>query len=137
MAQKIEIHAQLREDVGRGASRRLRRLAERVPGIIYGGQADAVALSLNGNELTKVMEAEAIFSQILDVVVDGKKEQAVIRDLQRFPASGTVQHIDFMRISANEPIQQLVAALGTWCQDEEDRQRRPESDEPEDTECRN
>ena len=108
MTQKIEIHAQLREDVGRGASRRLRRLAERVPGIIYGGQADPVALSLNGNELTKAMETEAIFSQILDVVVDGKKEQAVIRDLQRFPASGKVQHIDFMRISANEPIQVSV-----------------------------
>ena len=108
MAQKIEIHAEVREDVGKGASRRLRRSTQGVPGIIYGGDADPVVLTLNGNELSKAMEAEAFFSQILEVVVDGKKVQAVVRDLQRFPASGKVLHVDFMRISADKPIQVSV-----------------------------
>ncbi len=108
MTQRIEIHAELRKDVGKGASRRLRRLADKVPGIIYGGDVDAVPLTLNSNELAKAMQLEAFYSQILNVVVEGKGEQAVVRDLQRHPASEKVQHIDFLRIRADRPIQVSV-----------------------------
>jgi large subunit ribosomal protein L25 len=108
MTQQIEIHAELREDVGKGASRRLRRLADRVPGIIYGGDGDPVPVTLSSNELTKAMQLEAFYSQILNVVLDGKGQQAVVRDLQRHPASEKVQHIDFLRIRADRPIQVSV-----------------------------
>lgn len=105
MSQKIEINAQVRTDVGRGASRRLRRSGELVPGIIYGAEDDPVSLTLNANELTKAMQNETFFSQILDVKVNGSSQQAVLRDLQRNPANDKVLHVDFMRISANKPIQ--------------------------------
>ncbi|HEY5680292.1 MAG TPA: 50S ribosomal protein L25/general stress protein Ctc [Pseudomonadales bacterium] len=108
MTQRIEIHAELREDVGKGASRRLRRLADKVPGVIYGGDADPVPLMLSSNELSKAMQLEAFYSQILNVVLDGKGEQAVVRDLQRHPASEKVQHIDFLRIRADRLIQVSV-----------------------------
>jgi large subunit ribosomal protein L25 len=108
MAQKIEIHAELREDVGKGASRRLRRLAEKVPGIMYGGTADAVPLTMSSNELGKAMQLESFYSQILNVVVDGKSEQAVVRDLQRHPATERVLHVDFLRIAADRAIQVSV-----------------------------
>jgi large subunit ribosomal protein L25 len=108
MTQRIEIHAELREDVGKGASRRLRRLADKVPGIIYGGDADPVPVTLSSNELSKAMQLEAFYSQILNVVLDGKGQQAVVRDLQRHPASEKVQHIDFLRIRADRPIQVSV-----------------------------
>ena len=108
MPQQIEISAELRKDVGKGASRRLRRLAEKVPGILYGGEDDPIAVTLKYNELAKAMELEAFFSQILDVVVDGKKQQAVVRDLQRNPADDKVLHVDFMRVSADKPIQVQV-----------------------------
>jgi len=105
MSQQIEINAELRKDVGKGASRRLRRLAEKVPGILYGGGDDAVSLTMKYNELSKAMELEAFYSQILNVVVDGKAQQAVVRDLQRNPADDKVMHIDFLRISADKAIQ--------------------------------
>jgi len=108
MSQQIEINAVLRTDVGKGASRRLRRLANKVPGIIYGGKDNAVLLTMNANELTNVMKDEAFFSQILNVVVDGKGEQAVVRDLQRHPASDKVLHVDFLRVSADKAIQVQV-----------------------------
>ena len=108
MSQQIEINAVLRTDVGKGASRRLRRLADKVPGIIYGGKDNAVLLTMNANELTNVMKDEAFFSQILNVVVDGKGEQAVVRDLQRHPASDKVLHVDFLRVSADKAIQVQV-----------------------------
>ena len=105
MSQQIEINAAQREDVGKGASRRLRRLASKVPGIIYGGDTGPQPLTLNVNELVKAMEQEAFYSQILSVVVDGTSQQAVVRDLQRHPANDKVMHIDFMRIRADKPIQ--------------------------------
>jgi large subunit ribosomal protein L25 len=105
MSQQIEIHAELRKDVGKGASRRLRRLAEKVPGIIYGGTDDPVPLTMSSNELSKAMQLESFYSRILNVVVDGKSEQAVVRDLQRNPANERVQHIDFLRIRADRAIQ--------------------------------
>ena len=104
MSQKLEINAQVRTDVGKGASRRLRRSGDLIPGIIYGAEDDPVSLTLNANELTKAMQTEAFFSQILDVKFDGKSQQAVVRDLQRNPANDKVLHVDFMRISANKPI---------------------------------
>ena len=105
MSQKIQINAEVRSDVGKGASRRLRRSGEKVPGIIYGADAAPQNLTLSANELTKAMQSEAFFSQILDVKVDGKSTQAVLRDLQRNPATEKVLHIDFLRVSANKAIQ--------------------------------
>jgi large subunit ribosomal protein L25 len=108
MSQQIEIIAELREDVGKGASRRLRRQAEKVPGIIYGAGDDAVPLTLNSNELGKALQLESFYSQILNIVVDGKSQQAVVRDLQRHPATEKVLHIDFMRIRADRAIEVSV-----------------------------
>ncbi len=108
MSEKLELHAEVRADVGKGASRRLRRQGELVPGIIYGGEADAVNLTLKTNELSKAMMSEAFFSQILNVVVDGKAQQAVLRDLQRNPTNDKVIHVDFLRVSADRVIQVSV-----------------------------
>jgi len=104
MSDKIALAAEIRTDVGKGASRRLRRSGEKVPAIIYGADDAPQNLTLAANELSKAMQQEAFYSQILDVVVDGKSNQAVVRDLQRNPASGKVLHIDFQRVSANKPI---------------------------------
>ena len=108
MSDKISLTAELRTDVGKGASRRLRRSGDSIPGIIYGAEDDPVNLTLNTNELTKAMQNEAFFSQILDVKFDGKSQQAVLRDMQRNPATEKVLHVDFMRVSANKPIQVSV-----------------------------
>ena len=101
MSDKISLTAELREDVGKGASRRLRRTGNQVPAIIYGGDDAPQNLTLAVNELTKAMQQEAFYSQIMNVVVAGSAQQAVVRDLQRNPGNGRVQHIDFQRISAN------------------------------------
>ena len=105
-SEKISLTAELREDVGKGASRRLRRLGEKIPAIIYGADADPQTLTLAYNEVTKAMQQEAFYSQIMDIVVDGGGAQAaVVRDLQRNPANGRVLHIDFLRISADKALQ--------------------------------
>lgn len=101
MSQPIELEAEPRTDVGKGASRRLRRLTEMVPGIIYGGDTEPGSLTFKYNELANAMQQESFFSQIIDIKMDGTIQQAVVRDVQRHPANDRVQHIDFLRISAD------------------------------------
>ncbi|MEM7079692.1 MAG: 50S ribosomal protein L25/general stress protein Ctc [Pseudomonadota bacterium] len=108
MSDKISLTAQLRQDVGKGASRRLRRNGEQVPAIVYGAGDAPQNLTLAVNELSKAMQVEAFYSQILDVVVEGSAQQAVVRDLQRDPASGRVLHIDFLRISPDQELRVSV-----------------------------
>ena len=105
MSDQIELNANSRSDIGKGASRRLRRLSGLVPGIVYGGQNPAVPITVAENELNKAMQEESFFSQILNVKIDGGDQAAVVRDVQRHPASERVLHIDFLRIRADRVIQ--------------------------------
>ncbi|WP_445355835.1 50S ribosomal protein L25/general stress protein Ctc [Microbulbifer sp. EKSA008] len=100
----IKLNAIARSDEGKGASRRLRRLEGRVPGIIYGGEAEPASISLLHKDLTKALENEAFFSSMLTVDVDGKEEKVILRDLQRHPAKALLLHIDFQRVSANTKV---------------------------------
>ena len=98
------LSADFREDVGKGASRRLRH-AGRVPAVIYGGDKDPVALTLEHREVWHAAENEAFFSSILEIRAgDGRTQQVVIRDMQRHPFKPMIMHVDFMRISEKEEL---------------------------------
>jgi large subunit ribosomal protein L25 len=100
---QIELNAKKREAQGTGASRRLRR-AGNVPGIIYGGGKDAATIELNHKELFLQFRHEAFHASILNLNVDGKAEQVLLRDYQMHPVRNEIQHIDFQRVSATEKI---------------------------------
>ncbi len=105
MSDTLVIKAEFRQQVGKGASRRLRKQGGKVPGILYGAGEEAMPLTIDYNDLTKVMEDEAFYSQILEIKVQDKSQQAILRDVQRSPASERVTHLDFLRITADKPIQ--------------------------------
>jgi len=105
VSEQIQINAEPRQDVGKGASRRLRRTGQSVPGIIYGGGKEPQPITLNANQLGKAMQNEAFFSQVLHVVIGTATEQAVVRDLHRHPATEKVMHIDLLRVQADQLIQ--------------------------------
>ena len=107
MANEFVLNAELRTDLGKGASRRLRH-AGKVPAIIYGAGEDPVSLTLEHNELAHQVENEAFFSHILKVKVDGKDQQAIVKDLQRHPSRPIIMHIDLQRVSAKEKIRVQV-----------------------------
>lgn len=96
------IAAEFREDVGKGASRRLRRQGK-VPAIIYGGHRDPVALTLLQNDLMHASDHESFYASIVEIRVgDDLTQQAVVRDMHRHPFKPVIMHIDFMRVSADE-----------------------------------
>jgi large subunit ribosomal protein L25 len=104
---EFEVGALKRDETGKGAMRRLRTTG-RVPGVIYGTGGDPQNISLKANELRKHLEHEAFFSHILTVSIGDEKVQAVLKDLQRHPASYDVTHVDFLRVSATEELTMRV-----------------------------
>ena len=104
---EFEVRAEARDELGKGAMRRLRRTGG-VPGIIYGGDDAAVSITMRDNELRKQTATEAFFSHILTIAVGGKKTQAVVKAMQRHPATYEITHVDFMRINATETLTMRV-----------------------------
>jgi large subunit ribosomal protein L25 len=108
MSEQLAIDAKLRSDLGKGASRRLRRNADDVPAIIYGAGKDPAPLTMIRKDLEKALENEAFFSQVIDVNVDGDVQPAILKDLQRHPAKDRVMHADFLRVDAKKEIKVSV-----------------------------
>lgn len=99
----LTINATVREDQGKGASRRLRH-AEKVPAIIYGAGKTPTNITLDVHEITHLLENEESYTSVLDLMVDKKKEAVIIKDLQRHPAKNIVTHVDFLRIDMNQTL---------------------------------
>jgi large subunit ribosomal protein L25 len=95
----IELKAQAREDLGKGASRRLRRQAM-VPAVVYGA-GEPQSITIEHKALWKAQEAEAFFSSTLNLDIDGVATEVFLKDIQRHPAKQLVLHADFQRVDAN------------------------------------
>lgn len=100
--------AQARADQGKGASRRLRRLNDQVPAILYGDDKPAVMLSVPHKDLMKCLDAEAFYSSIITITLDGENHKVLLRDLQRHPAAPRILHADFQRVSGTRKIHMRV-----------------------------
>lgn len=102
------ITATSRTDQGKGASRRLRRLASQVPAIVYGGSKDPQTVSVPHKDLTKALEDETFYTQIIDLNIDGKIEPVLLKDLQRHPSRPLIMHADFLRVDAETKVTMKV-----------------------------
>jgi large subunit ribosomal protein L25 len=100
---QFEINAQVRTLQGSGASRRLRATGK-VPGIVYGGEAAPQAIEIDHNELLLNLKKEAFHASILNIVLDGKKQQVLLRDTQRHAYKPLVLHVDFQRVDATHEL---------------------------------
>jgi large subunit ribosomal protein L25 len=104
MTVEFALNAEVRSDLGKGASRRLRRNVAMVPAVIYGGEKAPQSISLLAKELAKLLENEAAFSHVLTLNVAGSNESVLIKALQRHPAKGFVLHADFVRVVAGQKL---------------------------------
>ncbi len=107
MADKIDLVAELREDQGKGASRRLRREGK-VPAILYGGGRPPRAITLQHNKLMRALEDESFYSSILNITVGDKNQETILKDVQRHPSKPLILHIDLQRIVEGQEIRMNV-----------------------------
>ncbi|MEY2696279.1 MAG: ribosomal rRNA E-loop binding protein Ctc/L25/TL5 [Pseudomonadota bacterium] len=103
MASSYVFDAELRKDLGRGHSRRL-RVEGKIPAVIYGGNAEPVGITLDHNKVNKALEDEATYSHILTLRIDGKDETAILKDMQRHPSRPIILHMDFQRVTESQKI---------------------------------
>ena len=94
---ELTLVAESRGDMGKGASRRLRK-SEMVPAIVYGAKKAALSIQLKHSDVLKSSSQESFYSQILDLSIDGKVERVVLKDMQRHPYKPFVMHMDFQRV---------------------------------------
>ena len=107
MKDEFDLIADIREDQGKGASRRLRHQGK-VPAIIYGAGRPPRALVFDHNRVILKLENESFYSSILNIKVGEKSQAAILKDVQRHPARPQVMHMDFQRIVEDEEIKMLV-----------------------------
>ncbi|MGH8032280.1 MAG: 50S ribosomal protein L25/general stress protein Ctc [Luteimonas sp.] len=96
-----------RTDEGKGASRRLRHAAQ-IPAVVYGGHADPKSIQLEHEKTWLASQNEWFYASIIDLSIDGKAEQVLLRDMQRHPYKQQIMHLDFQRVSADEAIRVSV-----------------------------
>ena len=96
-----------RSKQGTGASRRLRNTG-RTPGIVYGGTGEPQLIELDHNALWHALKKEAFHSSILDMELNQKSSQVLLRDVQFHPFKPLVLHIDFQRVDANTKLHMKV-----------------------------
>ena len=99
MSDEFTLSVKVRQDVGKGASRRQRRLAGEIPGIVYGGPRPPVMVSISHKDIAKALENEAFYSHIVTLDIDGTAQPAILKDLQRHPAKALILHADFLRVN--------------------------------------
>ena len=107
MSEDFDLVAEIREDQGKGASRRLRREGK-VPAIIYGAGRPPRKLAFDHNRVIRQLENESFYSSILNIKVGGKSQAAIVKDIQRHPSKRVVMHMDFQRIVEDEEIRMNV-----------------------------
>lgn len=98
-AEDFKLNATVRDDAGKGASRRLRREQGQVPAIVYGGRKKPQNIAVKFNEFIRHLENEAFYSHIISLDVDGTEEDVILKDLQRHPSKAEIYHADFLRVS--------------------------------------
>ncbi|MBC3764368.1 50S ribosomal protein L25/general stress protein Ctc [Neptunicella marina] len=99
----FNLDAEVRTDLGKGASRRLRH-ENKVPAILYGAGKDPVALTLDHDKVIQAQDFEAFYSHVLTLNIGGEKVEALVKDMQRHAYKPKVTHIDFLRVDASQAV---------------------------------
>lgn len=118
MKQQLDLVGSLRAERGKNAARRL-RVAGRVPAVLYGLDEDAVAITLDRKEMTRILGSPSGHNRILNLRLDGGSNAAGMAvDWQVDPLRGDLLHVDVKRVDLKQkvvvtvPIQTVGVAVG-------------------------
>jgi large subunit ribosomal protein L25 len=101
--ENFKINSELRDDAGKGIARKIRATG-RIPAVLYGHKEQALSITIDEAEMKAILQ-EHPESAIVDLSVgSGEAVNALVREVQRHPASGKLLHVDFQRISQDEQV---------------------------------
>ncbi len=108
MSDAYQIDAKVREKSG--GSNAIRR-AGLIPCVVYGGKGEAQSLTVDAHNFRQAMKEPGFVRSVIELVVNGKKQQVLARELQLHPVTDAVQHIDFLRLTKGDTITVMVPVL--------------------------
>jgi large subunit ribosomal protein L25 len=97
-AEKIVVEGSPRAERGKNEARRL-RLTGKIPAVLYGGKSDAITLSVNAKQVGAILRSESGHNTLFQVELGGKQEPAILKDWLVDPVTGTLLHVDLMRVA--------------------------------------
>lgn len=100
MSDDNKLVAEVRTEFGKGAARRT-RAAGRIPAVLYGHGSDPRHLSLPGHEVSLILRRA---NAILTLDVEGKRETALVKDVQRDPVRQIIEHLDLIIVKRGEKV---------------------------------
>ncbi|MEU1970050.1 50S ribosomal protein L25/general stress protein Ctc [Microbacterium sp. NPDC019599] len=96
-----KVHAELRENFGKGYARRL-RAAGQIPAVIYGHGTSPVHVALPGHQVSLLVRRA---NAVLELDVNGKEQLTLVKDVQKDPVHQIIEHIDLLVVKKGEKIQ--------------------------------
>jgi large subunit ribosomal protein L25 len=101
----IFMEAEPRTEVGKGPNRRL-RASGRVPGVLYGGKKETVALSLDPSAILEIIRSHGGVNTIFELGLKGAagKENVMIREYQIEPVEHKLLHADLVRVAMDKEL---------------------------------
>ncbi|MFO0804266.1 MAG: 50S ribosomal protein L25 [Gemmataceae bacterium] len=105
MAGIVSLAARTRAGSGSRAALKIRREG-RIPGIVYGHKEANIAVSVCAEELDRAIRVQ--HARVLDLIIDGKKETVLIRELQWDAFGRQMMHVDFARVSESDRVRVTV-----------------------------
>lgn len=110
---RLELSSKTRTDFRKGETKRMRG-AGRIPATVYGKGCESSSIEINAEEFSEILKVPGGRHMLIDLSVDGKVEKAhpvLIQKLQREAISKQVVHVDFHRVSMNEPVHASVSIV--------------------------
>ena len=112
MSDTLNLPAETREGVGKGASRALRREG-RVPAVIYGNKEEPLSIHLEAKLLARLLDTGHFMNSLVEVEVGGKTLRTLPKDVAFHPVTGRALHVDFLRLAANATVHVNVPVVFT------------------------
>ncbi|SQH76913.1 50S ribosomal subunit protein L25 [Shewanella benthica] len=88
------IAAEIRTEIGKGSSRRLRH-ANKVPAVIYGAGKEPISIKFNQKDIINIQENKEFYTDVLTILVDGKEVSVRVQAMQRHAFKTLIEHVDF------------------------------------------
>src|SRR5580704_8379412 len=103
----IVLNVEVRERAGSGASRAVRREGK-VPGVLYGGKLDPVAIAIRENEFRKALHTGKLLGHLVTLKYGGESQPVIAKDVQFHPVTDRPTHFDLYRVDAHQQIRIAV-----------------------------
>lgn len=112
-AKTLKFDFEVRKGTGKGVCRKLRG-SKRVPVVLYGQDfKEGLAGIIDGKTIAPIANSARRESTVVELVVDGKGHDALIRDVQRHPISQQILHIDFIQVIKGQKVKVEIPVVVT------------------------